>query len=80
MKKLVFNAINKGRLKVKINPNASKNQFREIRDDVVIIDINAVPENNKANTELLKFLKKELKVNFLIKTGKTSRNKVLKVI
>ncbi len=80
MNDLVLKTISNGRLKVKINPNARKNQFREIRDDTVIIDIKAHPEDNKANTELLKFLKKELKTTFLIKSGRTSRNKLLVVV
>jgi len=47
---------------------------------MIIIDINAQPENDKANTELLKFLKKELKTTFKIKSGKTSRIKFLEVV
>ena len=80
MNDAVLQAINNGKLKVKVNPGSSTNQFREVRDDLVIIDINAQPENDKANTELLKFLRKELKTTFMIKSGKTSRVKFLEVV
>lgn len=80
MIKAIFDIINDGKLFVRVNPNAKKNQIREIRNETLIIDIKAVPEDNKANEELLKFLKKELKTVFVIKSGKTSRNKLLKAL
>ena len=47
-------------------------------DDVVHIDIKAEPENNKANIELIRFLKKETGLDVIIVKGKTSKNKLVR--
>lgn len=67
------------KLQVRIIPNSSKNEIvgwdpekKELR-----IKINALPEKNKANTELLKFLKKELKRPVEIVKGLKSRTKTI---
>jgi len=44
-----------------------------------VVKLKSVPENNKANVELLKVLKKYFGFPVKIKSGFTSRNKVVEV-
>ncbi|MBW2963709.1 DUF167 domain-containing protein [Candidatus Woesearchaeota archaeon] len=67
-------------LKVKVTPNSSKTEIKSIENNLVKININAPPEKDKANKELIKFLKKQFKLSVKIKTGKTSREKVLEIV
>jgi uncharacterized protein (TIGR00251 family) len=66
-------------LRVKVIPNASKTEIREITTDIVKIAVAAPPDKNKANLELIKFFKKEHNLNVKIKSGATSRNKTLEI-
>jgi len=54
-------------LKVKARPNASMTEVRGIMEhedgEIIKIDIAAVPENGKANNELIKYLSKWFSVN-----------------
>ena len=72
--------INNNQLKVKVTPSSSKTEIKEIKDNVVKININAPPEKDKANKELVKFFKKQFKLSVRIKAGKTSREKTLEII
>lgn len=69
-------------LRIKVLPKSSKNEVVEIMDDETIkIRIKAVPEKGKANTELIKFLSKELGINrsnISILSGKTEQLKLIK--
>ena len=69
---------------LKIQPNASKDEFAEVINDVNVdrikIRITTPPVDGKANKHLIKFLSKVFKVaksNISIKNGETSRNKHL---
>lgn len=74
-------------LTVKVIPKSNKTEFVEILEDsdgekTIKIRLRAVPEKNKANIELIKFLSKELKLpqeNISIISGKTERLKLLKI-
>ena len=68
-----------GTLEVKVVPNASKNKV-VIEDDHLKIYIKQVPDKNKANGELVKYLKKKFNLNVEIKSGLRSRNKLLGVL
>lgn len=72
--------IKDGKLKVFVKPNKSKNNIIYGDNNELIIELNAQPEDNKANTELLKFLKKQTKKQWKIISGFKSRNKVLELI
>ncbi|MBS3138594.1 YggU family protein [Candidatus Woesearchaeota archaeon] len=67
-------------LEVKVVPNASKTENVSIENNIVKVRIAAPPDKNKANVELLKFLKKEFGLKFKIKSGATSREKVLELV
>lgn len=80
MKKHIFNCVKDGYLRVKVLPSSRNTEFREVKEDVVIIAVKSPPEDNEANLEVLKFLKKELGLTFMIKSGKTGKNKLLKIV
>ena len=66
-------------IKLKISPNASKNEI--IRNETEIkVKITAQPIENKANKDLIEFLSKKLKIsksNIEIVKGETSKEKTL---
>ena len=71
-------------LRIKVRPNASKNEIREeMTDGTWKINIAAVAERGKANEELVKFLAKELKIrkeNVKIISGAGDHVKLIKII
>ena len=71
-------------LKIKVHPNSPTTEIKEILEDESIkINISAVPERNRANLELIKFLAKEFNVdknNISIISGKAERVKLIKII
>lgn len=68
------------RINVIVKANAKKTQITDYSEGVLKVDIKAVPENGKANQELVKFLQKEFKQKFKIVKGfKSSRKTVARV-
>jgi len=66
-------------LKIRISPNASKNQII-ITDDGIKIKVTAQPVENKANKALIEYIAKYLKVpktSVSIIKGETSKDKTL---
>ena len=49
-------------LKIKVIPNAKKNEIVENSDNFMRIKISAPPVNGKANKELIKFLAKHFNI------------------
>lgn len=74
-------------LYVRVTPNSASNKIvgkliDEKNQEWVKITISAVPQDNEANFELIKFLAKILKISkseITIIRGETSRLKVLKI-
>jgi len=74
--------LEKARIEVKVQPNASCNQVRGIKDEVWQLRIAAPPVKGKANQELIKFISDILwvsKSSVAIEAGMTSRRKVIGV-
>jgi len=71
-------------IKIKVTPKANKSEFFSVLSDWTLkIRIKAVPENWKANKELISFLAKELwtkKQNIEILGCKTEQIKRIKII
>lgn len=68
-------------LKIRISPNASKNQII-LSDDMIKVKVTAQPIENKANKALIEFLSKYLKVpktSISIVKGETSKDKTLHI-
>ena len=49
-------------------------------DVLLVMEVHAVPENNKANIEILKFFNKNFKLKVRIVRGLTSKEKVIEII
>ena len=68
-------------IRIKAQPNASKNEFCEVYgDDAIKIRIKAPAVEGAANKELVKFLSKSFKVSksdIIFKTGKNSKVKIV---
>lgn len=65
-----------------IQPRASKEKIVGLHGDAVKIAITAPPVDGKANTAIIKFFSKCLKIpkaSIQIKSGETGRNKVIKL-
>ncbi|MFH1917208.1 MAG: DUF167 domain-containing protein [Nanoarchaeota archaeon] len=66
-------------LNVVVKPNAKKSEILEQGDGFLKVAIAAPPDKNKANKELIRFLSKHLKKKVRIKSGLSSREKVVEV-
>jgi len=67
---------------VKVKPNSSKQEIENFGEGRYLIYLKSIPENDKANIELIKLLSKELGVpssSIKIKFGKTSHNKLIEI-
>ena len=70
------------RVKLKIIPNAPRNQVLGWRGDALSVKVSAVPAQGKANRELCRFLADVLGVraaDITILEGETSRNKTVHI-
>jgi uncharacterized protein (TIGR00251 family) len=70
------------RLQIHVQPNASKNQIVGLHGGALKVKIKAVPEDGKANSELIAFLAKTLgvaKSRLELVSGQTSRAKAVLV-
>ncbi|MBU0470853.1 MAG: YggU family protein [Nanoarchaeota archaeon] len=65
-------------IKIKVVPNSKKTELKE-ENNRLKLHLQAVPDKGKANQALVKFFKKEYNLNVEIKSGKTSREKILKI-
>ncbi len=66
-------------IKIKVIPNSSQTKLIEENNQLKLY-LSAIPDQNKANTQLIKFFKKQFKLNVEIKSGSKSRNKVLRIL
>lgn len=65
-------------LNIRVIPRASRSEISGLHGDALKVRIKAPPLDGKANSELLKFLAKQLKTplrSLQILTGETGRNK-----
>ena len=73
---------NTTRLQVRVHPNAARNGITGYSGDVLQIKISAPAQRDKANHELVTFLRQRLKINkgsIDIVKGHTSRNKIIAI-
>jgi len=66
-------------IKIKVKPNSKKSEITKISKTEYQVSLKSPPENNKANIELIKLMKKHLKKEVKIKSGLKSKNKTIKV-
>lgn len=65
-------------IKIRAKPNSNKQEVIK-EEDIYHVHLKSRPENNKANLELIKLLKKYFGKTVKIKSGLTSRNKTVEV-
>jgi hypothetical protein len=66
-------------LRVHVKPNARTTEILERGDGFLKVAVAAPPDKNKANKELVRFLSKELKRKVRIKSGLTSKEKIIEI-
>lgn len=71
--------IQNGNIEVRVQPGASKTELITENSSLKLY-LKAQPEKGKANSALVKFFRKEFKLDVEVVRGKTSRNKVLKIL
>jgi len=65
-------------IKVKVKPHSGKQDVVKKGDDYMVY-LKSQPEDGKANIELIKLLKKHFNKQVKIKSGLTSRNKIVEI-
>jgi uncharacterized protein (TIGR00251 family) len=70
------------KLNVLVQPSAKSNELVSFVNSCLKVKIKAAPQDGKANSELIAFLSKFLKLpkkNFKILLGESNKNKVLEI-
>ena len=70
-------------LHIKVRTQSGKSEIIKYQDEILKVNLKAVPEKGKANQELIQLLSKEFrqaKENIKILSGVASRNKLIKII
>lgn len=70
----------KTHFKVIVKTNKPKTDLVSFSDGVFRMDVKAQPVEGKANIEIIKYFKKNHKLNVEIISGKTSKEKLVKII
>ncbi len=71
--------IKNNRLAIRVIPRAGRTELVKENKNLKLY-LKSMPEKGKANTELIKFFKKNYKLSVRIKSGEKSREKVLEII
>jgi uncharacterized protein (TIGR00251 family) len=66
------------KIKIRVHPGSSKEEIKKIKD-VYEVWVKEKPIQGRVNAKLLKILKKYFKKNIKIKSGFTSRNKIIEL-
>jgi uncharacterized protein len=67
---------------VQVKPNSSKREIQSFGGGRYLVYLKEVPENDKANIELINMLAKEMGIppkSFSIKFGRTSDKKIIEI-
>ena len=65
---------------IRVKPSSGKQEIAKQEDGTFLVHLKSPPEDNKANVELLKLLHNYFKSKVRIKSGLTSRNKIIEVM
>ncbi len=66
---------------IKAKPNSSKSFLEwDFDNNVMLAYLHSIPDDNKANNELVKLFKKQLKLRVEIRSGFKSKNKKVIVL
>ena len=64
-------------IKIIVKTNKPETRITKEEDNVIYLDVHSPPYDNKANIEILKFLKKHFKTNLRIVKGLKSKEKII---
>ena len=65
--------------KIIVKTNKPETRITKEVDNVIYLDVHSPPRDNKANIEILKFLKKHFKTNLKIVKGLKSKEKTIDI-
>jgi len=68
------------KIKVKLHTNSSREKIEKLKEEKYEVWLKEKPIDNKANERLVKVLKKYFGKEVRIKSGLTSRNKIVEVV
>jgi uncharacterized protein (TIGR00251 family) len=71
--------IKNNHLKIIVKPNSPETKITGYIENKIKLNVHAPPEAGKANREIIKFFAKKYKLKIEIKSGHTSKEKLLKV-
>ncbi len=66
------------RIRVRVKPNSKEESINKVGEEYVI-QLKAKPDKGKANTELIKILKKHFGMNAKIVSGAKSKRKIIEL-
>lgn len=69
-------------IKVKVKPNAKKNEIKQIEENFYEVRVTVVPEKGKANKKVVELLSKHFDVpksRIKLVRGETSREKIFEI-
>ncbi len=66
-------------INLKVKTSSEKQEIKKISSNNYLISLKNPPQDNKANLELLKLLKKHFKKNIKIIKGLKSKNKIIEI-
>jgi len=66
------------KIKIKVKPNSGKQEIVKDNNEYIAY-LKSVPEKNKANAELVNLLGKHFNKQVKIKSGFTSKNKIVEI-
>jgi uncharacterized protein len=74
--------LKKSIVKIIVKPNSTKTEIIKWNKNkkALIVNVKSPPEKGKANVEIVKFFSKLIKKKVLIKSGLTSKEKILKIL
>ena len=67
------------KINIKVKPNSKRQEIKQIKNTIYKISLKQPAQNNKANLELIKLLKKHLKKDIKIIKGFNNKNKIIEV-
>ena len=66
-------------IKVKVKTHSREQDIIKVKNNEYLVHLKSFPENNKANTELIKLLKRYFNKDVKIKSGLKSKVKIIQV-
>ena len=66
-------------IKVRVKPSSKRQEIIKGEENNLVVYLKSAPKDNKANTELIKLLHKYFNKPVRIKSGLSSKNKIIEV-